>query len=108
MKVSTIRKLTWLTIAFFLAIFSVTSQPEAAAVTLSVSPTQSTAQFASTFVSGTLASAKRALGSVTDTVTTFMSGRGEQVTVTYNHGEENVHVLSPELTVSVVRLKSNF
>lgn len=64
---------------------------------------QSTAQFASTFVTGTL---KRALGTVTDTVTSFMTGKDTPSAVVYtspNGSSDNVHVVHvvlPDITVS--------
>ena len=54
---------------FGLSFFSVTSQPQGVSV--------------STFMSGTLASAKRAFGTVSDTVSTLMNGGdGHPVVVT--------------------------
>ena len=75
-----------------------TSQPQG----VSVSPPQSTAQFASTFMSGTLASAKRAFGTVSDTVSTLMNGRDGYPVVVYNQQENDAHVVVTQEIVSIV------
>jgi hypothetical protein len=72
-----------------LTYFSVTIQPQG--TTTSQNTNQSTAQFASTFVAGTL---KRAFGTVTETVTSFINGNDTPAVVyTPNGSNDNVHVV---------------
>ena len=62
-----------------------TIQPRGAAGTSAQNSNQSTAQFAQNFVTGTL---KRAIGTVTDTVTSFMTGN-DTSTVVYTSGSND-------------------
>jgi hypothetical protein len=64
---------------------SVTIQPLGAAGVSAQNSNQSTAQFAQNFVTGTL---KRAIGTVTDTVTSFMTGN-DTSTVVYTSGSND-------------------
>ena len=81
-----------------------TIQPRGAAgPSSSESTTQSTAQFAGTFVAGTL---KRAFGTVTDTVTSFMTGKDNTTTAVYTPDRNTVrlvYVNGPEMTVSTCK-----
>lgn len=86
-----------------------TIQPRGAAgPSSSESTAQSTAQFAGTFVAGTL---KRAFGTVTDTVTSFMTGK-DNTTTTYTPDRKTekvrfVYVNGPEMTVSTYKYVSD-
>lgn len=83
-------------------IISVTIQPRGAPASTSPKSSQSTAQFASSLVTGTL---KRAIGTVADTVTSFVTGKDSNPTVVYDAAgsadHAQVHVIVPEVVVSV-------
>ncbi|XP_028392942.1 next to BRCA1 gene 1 protein-like [Dendronephthya gigantea] len=81
---------------------TVTIQPRGASPTTSPNSNQSTAQFASSLVTGTL---KRAIGTVADTVTSFVTGKDSNPTVAYDaeaSGDDaQIHVILPEVVVPV-------
>ena len=69
------------------------------------SSNQSTAQFAQTFVTGTL---KRAIGTVTDTVTSFMTGSNSPTAVVYSPNGSSDEVVNVQVSVSRLNLVSKF
>ena len=82
---------------------SVTIQPRGAAGMTAQSSSQSTAQFAQTFVTGTL---KRAIGTVTDTVTSFMTGNNSPTAVVYSPAGSSDDVVNVQVNVSRLSLVS--